>query len=150
MPVPSATRYPLESFDPRLKDIWLTAVRQPVELQFSTAKQAIRFQHRLQQYRAALKRVDPEAARLLYRAKCSRSGNALLVTKQDEEFSEVLNQISEQLLVRSPELSEVPEELPVGPAETPIPPSSVEAPAVSFDELFSDIPVRHIPEGEDE
>lgn len=149
MPIPSASRYPLESFDPRLKDIWLTAVRQPVEMTFENSKTAIKFQNRLQQYRAALKRERPEEARLLYRAKCSRSGNTLLITKQDAEFADVLSQLDNQLLAHTPPEGETPG--PLGPSATPIPESSVPPPAaVPLSDLFADIPITHAQEGDDE
>ena len=142
MPIPHKSRYPLESFDPRLKNIWLTAIRKPVELTFESSKMAISFQNRLQQFRAALKRESPEDARMLYRAKCSRKGNILLVTKQDSEFSDVLDQIDNQLLVHSPTVS------PSGPAETPIPRPSTMPESLDFSELFADIPISHITEDE--
>lgn len=147
MPVPSKTRYPLESFDPRLRDIWLTAVRQPMELQFDEIKLAIAFQNRLQQYRAALKRERPEEARLLYRAKCTRDGRRLLVTRQDAEFDSVLSAIENQLLARS-----VPEDSPppAGPSATPLPEFPPSPSALEFSELFADIPISHITEDENE
>lgn len=142
MPIPSKSRYPIESFDPRLRDIWLTAIRQPVELQFESSKVAIAFQNRLQQYRAALKREDPDAARMLYRAKASRSGNTILVTRQDAEFSDVLDQLTPQMLVHSE--AQRDSGVPLGPTETPIPPpSEISRPTISFDELFSDITITH-------
>lgn len=150
MPLPSKTRYPLESFDPRLKDIWLTAIRQPVEIQFEETRLAIAFQNRLQQYRAALKRERPEEARLLYRAKCTRTGQFLRVTRQDSEFEDVLSQLDSQLLVHSGE-SDVPAGPPAGPAETPIPSAAPETtPSLEFSELFADIPIFHISEDEDQ
>ena len=146
MPLPSKTRYPLESFDPRLRDIWLTAIRQPVEISFAETRLAIAFQNRLQQYRAALKRERPEDARLLYRAKCTRSGNLLRVTRQDSEFEDVLSQIDAQLLVHTGE-AELPAAAPVGPSATPIPsPTPAAPPSLEFSELFSDIPISHISE----
>lgn len=150
MPLPSKTRYPLESFDPRLRDIWLTAIRQPVEIEFENSKLAIAFQNRLQQFRAALKREHPEDARLFYRAKCSRSGNRLRVSRQDEEFESVFSQLDSQLLVKSLDapVSETPP--PRGPSETPIPAAPPENSSLEFSDLFADIPVTYIPEGDEQ
>lgn len=153
MPIPSKTRYPLESFDPRLRDIWLTAIRQPVEIEFESSKLAIAFQNRLQQYRAALKRERPEDARLFYRAKCSRSGNRLRVSRQDEEFESVFSQLDSKLLVKTLDapLSEEPAPpAPRGPSETPIPLSTPEPSALEFSDLFADIPVTYISEDDKE
>jgi hypothetical protein len=144
LPIPSKTRYPLESFDPRLRDIWLTAVRQSVEISFEETRLAVAFQNRLQQYRAALKRERPDDARLLYRAKCTRKGRTLLVTRQDSEFEDVLSQLDSQLLTREANPAPAP---PAGPSATPLPsPSPAAPPSLEFSELFADIPVSHISE----
>lgn len=152
MPVPSKSRYPLESFDPRLRDIWLTAIRQPVEIELSTTRLAIALQNRLQQYRAAVKREAPDDARMLYRAKCTRDGRKLLVTRQDSEFSDVLEQLDSQLIVRSP--SELPSRPvahePIGPEATPLPAPDGHSSGLAFSDLFSGITVTHIQEDEDE
>lgn len=148
MPIPSKTRYPLESFDPRLRDIWLTAIRQPVEITLANTRLAIAFQNRLQQYRAALKRERPDEARMLYRAKCSRSGNILRVQRQDSEFDDVLSQVDSQLIVRTE-----PAAAPVGPSTTPLPVDdgavSPSSSSIEFSDLFADIPVYHRNEEDD-
>lgn len=147
MPIPSKSRYPLESFDPRLRDIWLTAIRQPVEVTLENSKVAIAFQNRLQQYRAALKRERPDEARMLYRAKCTRNGNLLRVSRQDLEFEDVLQQIDSQLITNSTG-SEVPSaQEPLGPAATPLPEES--SISLDFNDLFVDIPVTYGTEDDD-
>jgi len=148
MPIPSKSRYPLESFDPRLRDIWLTAIRQPVEITLANSKVAIAFQNRLQQYRAALKRESPEDARMFYRAKCTRDGNIVRVARQDLEFEDVLDQLDSQLITKSSGGSPVPEApVPAGPAATPLPEES--SISLDFNDLFVDIPVTFATEDED-
>jgi hypothetical protein len=150
VPIPSKSRYPLESFDPRLRDIWLTAIRQPVDIELANSKAAIAFQNRLQQYRAALKRERPDEARMLYRAKCTRNGNLLRVSRQDLEFENVLQQIDSQLITNSGgevASTSLSSPSPIGPSTTPLPEES--SIFLDFNDLFADIPVTFATEDED-
>lgn len=88
---PRKSRYPLESFDPRFRNIWLRAVLDEVKIEFSTEKEAQAFQARLQLYRAKLRDSGDPDGQTLYRAKTSLMGNILFIRPTDTKFIDVLD-----------------------------------------------------------
>jgi hypothetical protein len=87
---------------------------------------------------------------MLYRAKCTRSGNLLRVSRQDLEFEDVLQQIDSQLITNSGgevASTSLSSPSPIGPAATPLPEES--SISLDFHDLFADIPVTFATEDED-
>ena len=100
-PKPRKSRYPLESFDPRFKNIWLQAILGEVKLEFPTEKAAAAFQARLQLYRAKYRDSGAEDVKALYRAKTSLFGKVLLIRPTDTAFTQVLDHFNTTIAVPS-------------------------------------------------
>ena len=52
--VPFNPKTPIESFDPRFRNIWLRAALEPIVISFDSPRDAAAFQARLQNFRANL------------------------------------------------------------------------------------------------
>lgn len=90
---PWADRTPLESFDPRYKNIWLKAALSGFTITLPNEKAATAFLLRLQMYRKRYQETYGKAeAAPLYRAKASREGNILSLAPSDAAFAGVLSQ----------------------------------------------------------
>lgn len=119
------SRFPLESFDPRYKTIWLRAALEELEIKFTSIKDAQTFQARLHMYRSRLRKSGDETAVKLYRAKTSRKGNILFIRPADTAFEAALS-----LFTPSSE-------------DPPLPVSSVPSPSpttISLEDLFAEFP----------
>jgi len=133
-------RHPLESFDPRYRDLLRRALSSDIELRFDSIGKARHFQTRIQMYRKRLLDAKDPEARSFYRLKTSRKDNFLRIYAADAEFDELLAQFSDQNLIpESPE----PEIISSGPSSTPIPEPAQDSESMTFDELFRDIPEPH-------
>lgn len=87
------SRYPIEAFDPRLRQLWLEAALKEIILSFDTPSEAASFQSYIQMYRAKLRDTgDPDYAKM-YRAKTSRKANVLRIYPADQAFSFILDQL---------------------------------------------------------
>lgn len=100
---PRKSRYPLESFDPRYKNIWLQAILSEVRLDFPSEKEAAAFQARLQLYRAKYRDSGAEDAKALYRAKTSLQGKTLLIRPTDLVHAAVLGHFNTTVAVPPPD-----------------------------------------------
>ena len=137
MPIPHASRYPVESFDPRFRDLWLRSALEVLEISFPTHADAIAFRNRAQLFRAAVKRETPSDSRVLYRSKCSVVGTLVRFFPHDMQFADVLSQVR-PAPGSSPGESLIPEEAP-----TPIPDATSQpSPGISFDDLFAGISIE--------
>lgn len=122
------TRFPLESFDPRYKQIWLRAALGEIKLGFPDDKAAMTFQMRLHMYRSKLRKSGDPTATSLYRAKTSRRDNILFIRPADTDFEDALSQFSDPMFVP------LVQPLAADPASTtPAPPV-----IISLDDLFND------------
>lgn len=129
MKKPLKTRYPLESFDPRFRNIWLRAVLNEVRIEFPTEREARAFQARLQLYRAALRDANPTDAASLYRAKTSLQGKLVLIRPTDAVHKDILDEFNK---------------IPSGAASTEAPPAAPDlddttSKPLSLDDIFSDL-----------
>lgn len=124
---------PLESFDPRFREVFLKALLTPYIIPFPTYNEAKRFQVRLHQYRSAVRRADPDEASLLYRVKTSIRGAELHIHPADQEFSPIFDQVSPP--PREPRTSREPFDAP----PTYVPEAGGDSEHVSFTDLLSDL-----------
>lgn len=123
---PRKTRYPIESFDPRFRNIWLRAILNEVRIEFPTEREAQAFQARLQLYRAKLRDSGDPDAKALYRAKTSLQGKVLLIRPTDTAFSPVLDAFNKATAV------------PPMAGEADVDHST--ATPLSVDDIFADLP----------
>jgi len=85
-----ASRYPVESFDPRLKEVLLKGATTKFSLTFATPGLAHTFQRRIHTFRSRCKQADVEDWKLMYRCATSRKDNMLTLRPYDSAFTDVL------------------------------------------------------------
>ena len=126
--VPFNPKTPIESFDPRFRNIWLRAALEPIVISFDSPRDAAAFQARLQNFRANLKKANDPLASAMYRARTSRTAAVLTISPSDLKFNSILSQFDS------------PSNTFVSPAEpeTDIP----VAKEINFDELFAEFPLE--------
>lgn len=127
---------PLESFDPRFREVFTKALLTPYIIPFPTYAEAKRFQVRLHQFRSALRREDPETASILYRVKTSIRDRDLHIHPADMEFSPIFDQVSPP--PNEAFVSRAPRE-PFDAPPTYVPEASGATEHVSFTDLLSDL-----------
>ena len=126
--VPFNPKTPIESFDPRFRNIWLRAALEPIVITFDSPRDAAAFQARLQNFRANLKKANDPLASAMYRARTSRTAAVLTISPSDLKFNSILSQFD------SPSSTFVSPAEPE--AEVPI------AKEINFDELFAEFPLE--------
>ena len=129
---PLKNRFPLESFDPRFRNIWLRGVLGEVRIEFETKKEAQAFQARLQMYRMKLKEANDPQIATLYRAKTSLRDNVLLIQPADTAYVSVLKEFNAP--VKDTAIPSLTPELPDLDTSTSKP--------LSIDDIFSDLPTE--------
>lgn len=130
---PLKNRYPLESFDPRFRNIWLRGVLGEVRVEFPTRKEAQAFQARLQMYRMKLKEANDPQTATLYRAKTSLQDTTVIIQPTDTQFISVLNEFNQPI-----KPSAIP---PLTPDLPPLPElDETTSKPLSIDDIFSDLP----------
>jgi hypothetical protein len=135
---PSKTRYPLESFDPRFRNIWLRGILGEVRIAFDTLREAQAFQARLQIYRSKLREANDPQSAMLYRAKTSLRSNILLIHPTDTAFVSVLNEFNQPIRP-----STIPSVTPTPPPTTPASSADLDestSTPLSLEELFAELP----------
>lgn len=85
----------IESYDPRLLEVWRRAPIEPVRLPVRSRAQAVTLRHRLYRLRAELRRNKHPLSHSAERAKVSivahtRGLYLVVVSRADEEFDEAL------------------------------------------------------------
>lgn len=85
------TRYPIESFDPRYRKVWLEAALKEIVIPFPSNKEAAAFQARIQMYRAKLRDLNDPDYTKMYRATTSRKGNVLRIFPVDARHEAILS-----------------------------------------------------------
>lgn len=85
-------RYPLESFDPRYKQLLLRGAIESVELRFPSPNKAIEFQRRAWIFRIRSKEAGVADWQLLFRCKLVRRDNVVTFSPYDSEFSDIFAQ----------------------------------------------------------
>ena len=126
--VPFNPKTPIESFDPRFRNIWLRAALEPIVITFDSPRDAAAFQARLQNFRANLKKANDPLASAMYRARTSRTAAVLTISPSDLKFNSILSQFD-------------------SPSNTFISPTEPEtdvpvAKEINFDELFAEFPLE--------
>lgn len=86
-------RYPLESFDPRFRDVLKKAATETFALTFPTYKSAIEFQRRCYIFRVRCKEANDPQWSLLYRCRLSRHDNVLTFSPYDGEYEDIFGSI---------------------------------------------------------
>lgn len=129
------TRNPLESFDPRYRDVLRAALKDDIELKFESPGAARHFQLRLQMYRKRLLDAKDPEAKTFYMVKTSRKDNILRITHADQKFDNILDQFATTTYVPNYAPSEIPE------SPTPDPYRDTEQ-NISIDDLFAGLPIN--------
>lgn len=101
--------YPLASFDPRYRDIWLRAATEVIPIEFASPNEAKAFQTRLQLYRAVAREAKLPEADLFYRAKTTRKGTLLLLGPSDARYDSLLSQLVAAPLAQPAPLENLPD-----------------------------------------
>lgn len=131
------SRFPLESFDPRYRSIWLKAAVEEVKFEFPSEKEAQAFQARIHMYRSKVRKSGDEIANTMYRAKSSRKGNILYLRPADAKFSNILDQFNQP---PGPRL-EPPTPVGVPQLDEPVMPVATAEPVLSVDDIFSEFDI---------
>lgn len=89
------TVIPIESFDPRLRDLLLRGSKERIEIPCETKRQRVNLRNQLMDYRAAARRANLAEANQLYRAKMSLGEVKddkfiLIIAPRGSEFDSVL------------------------------------------------------------
>lgn len=135
------TRNPLESFDPRYRDVLRAALKDDIELKFESPGQARHFQLRLQMYRKRLLDAKDPEARTFYMLKTSRKDNILRITHADQKFDNILDQFARN---QTPSPNYIPSEVPESP--TPDPYRHTDEQNISIDDLFAGLQINEVDE----
>jgi hypothetical protein len=87
------SRYPIESFDPRFRQVLLEGALKEIIIRFENPGAAKSFQTRLHLYRSQVKHSGDTEWSQLYRARTSRKNNILRVYPADSEFEKAFEQL---------------------------------------------------------
>lgn len=135
------TRFPLESFDPRFRELLLKGAVEEIVLEFDTARKAIAFQQRLHTYRSQVRKSGDETYTLLYRARTSRRDHGtkddpstLKIFPADSQWGKVFEQVD---LTHIPMPAERPKSLLDIPETKPEDLSPQDRPTI--DDLLADL-----------
>lgn len=99
------SKSPTSSFDSSLIDALRSGSREPVTLEFETAKQATKFRHRIHGLRAAMRRESHPDWEQLYRAGVYidvTDPKKVIIRPRDSEFHDVLKAAGVKLTADEP------------------------------------------------
>lgn len=130
------SRHSLESFDPRYRDLFRSALSRDIDLTFATEGEARHFQTRFQMYRKRLLEAKDPEAKSFYSLKTSRKDNLLRIFRADAPFDQILSHFSQKSDSGS-EPNFIPD---TRPNATPLVDNSTQE--LSLDELFSGLTVE--------
>lgn len=91
-----ASSFPLESFDPRFRDVYKTAaiMEEPLKVEFPTRKAAQDFQARIHNFRKRAKLAGDSDWPIMYKIRVSlRDEKWLWFIRQDSQWDDVLSRI---------------------------------------------------------
>lgn len=141
-------RHPLESFDPRYRDLLRSALQHEIKLQFNSPGEAKHFQTRIQMFRKRLTDARDPDGKTFYRLKTSRKDSTVRIYLADAQFEQIFEHFTQM-----PHENLVPDdsENPTMPTPTPKVYDMDEATSsMTFDDLFADLRQTDEPDIPDE